>query len=84
MKPSLWQPPVALSVQEAHIMKRIRKAQLFVFLRQHRHEVLDEAFQQELANLYRKTERVQPLSMVDKSASSSTGLTKPCDPISPS
>jgi len=56
MKPSLWQPPVALSVQEAHIMKRIRKAKLFVFLRQHRHEVLDEAFQQELANLYRKTE----------------------------
>jgi hypothetical protein len=60
MKPSLWQPPVALSVQEAHIMKRIRKAKLFVFLRQHRHEVLDEAFQQELANLYRKTERGRP------------------------
>jgi hypothetical protein len=44
MKPSLWQPPVELSVQEAHIMKRIRKAKLFVFLRQHRHEVLDEGF----------------------------------------
>jgi hypothetical protein len=41
MKPSLWQPPVELSVQEAHIMKRIRKAKLFVFLRQHRHEVLE-------------------------------------------
>jgi hypothetical protein len=60
MKPSLWQPPVELSVQEAHIMKRIRKAKLFVFLRQHRHELLDEAFQQELANLYRKTERGRP------------------------
>jgi hypothetical protein len=60
MKPSLWQPPVELSVQEAHIMKRIRKAKLFVFLRQHRHEVLDEGFQQELANLYRKTERGRP------------------------
>jgi hypothetical protein len=27
---------------------------------------------------------VQPLSMVDKSAFSPTGLTKPCDPIYPS
>src|SRR5260221_7455700 len=60
MKPSLWEPPVELSVQEAHIMKRIRKANLFAFLRQHRHELLDEAFQQELANLYRKAERGQP------------------------
>src|SRR5258707_2070485 len=60
MKPSLWQPPVELSVQEAHIMKRIRKAKLFVFLRKPRHEVLDEGFQQELANLYRKEERGRP------------------------
>jgi hypothetical protein len=57
MRPSLWQPSVELSTQEEQIMKRIRKAKLFVFLRQHRHELLDEAFQQELANLYRKAER---------------------------
>jgi hypothetical protein len=31
-----------------------------VFLRQHRHELLDEVFQQELAHLYRPTERGQP------------------------
>jgi hypothetical protein len=60
MQPSLWQPPVELSEQEEQIMKRIRKAKLFVFLRQHRHELLDEAFQQELATLYRPTERGQP------------------------
>ena len=54
MRPSLWQPSVELSTQEERIMKRIRKAKLFAFLRQHRHESLDEAFQQELANLYRK------------------------------
>jgi hypothetical protein len=60
MQPSLWQPPVELSEQEKQIVKRIRKAQLFVFLRQHRHELLDEAFQQELATLYRPTERGQP------------------------
>lgn len=44
MQPSLWQPPVELSEQEKQIVKRIRKAKLFVFLRQHRHELLDEAF----------------------------------------
>ena len=41
-------------------MKRIRKAKLFVFLRQHRHILFDEAFQEELANLYRKEERGRP------------------------
>src|SRR5579863_6298795 len=60
MQPSIWQPPVALSEPEEHIVKRIRKAKLFVFLRQHRHEVFDEAFQQELAGLYREAERGQP------------------------
>jgi len=60
MQPSPWQPPVELSVQEEQIVKKIRKAKLFVFLRQHRHELLDEAFQQELARLYRKAERGQP------------------------
>jgi IS5 family transposase len=60
MQPSPWQPPVELSEQEKQIVKKIRKAKLFVFLRQHRHELLDEAFQQELASLYRKAERGQP------------------------
>ena len=60
MQPPLWQPPVELSKQEEQIMKRIRKAKLFVFLRQHRHELLDEAFQRELANLYRKAKRGHP------------------------
>src|SRR5438128_4823715 len=60
MQPSLWQPPVALSEQEEQIVKRVRKAKLFVFLREHRHELFNEAFQQELANLYRQAERGQP------------------------
>jgi hypothetical protein len=60
MQPSLWQPPVELSEQEEQIVKRIRKAKLFVFLRQHRQELFDEAFQQELARLYGKAERGQP------------------------
>src|SRR5712691_8737156 len=60
MQPIPWKPPVALSPQEEQIVKKIRKAKLFVFLRQHRHELFDEAFQQELASLYRKVERGQP------------------------
>ncbi len=47
MQPLLWQPPVELSQQEDQVMKRIRKAKLFVFLRRHRHELLNEAFQEE-------------------------------------
>jgi hypothetical protein len=60
MQPSHWQPPVELSEQEEQIVNKIRKAKLFVFLRHHRHELLDEAFQQELASLYRQAERGHP------------------------
>ena len=60
MQPELWQPPVELSTQEEQIVKRIRKAKLFVFLRKQRSKLLDETFQQELAGLYRASERGQP------------------------
>ena len=60
MRPSLWQPSVGLSVQEEHIVARIRRAKLFVFLRHHRHELFDETFQQELATLYQPSKRGHP------------------------
>src|SRR5258707_10315719 len=60
MQPPLWQPSVEPSKQEERIMKQIRKAKLFVFLRQHRYELLDETFQQELASLYPASKRGQP------------------------
>src|SRR5712692_4603087 len=60
MQPVLWHPPVELSESEEHIVKRIRRAKLFVFLRHHRHELLDEVFQRELAGLYRTSKRGQP------------------------
>src|SRR2546429_1910613 len=41
-------------------VRRLGKAILFFFWRQHRHELLDEAFQQELASLYRQAERGHP------------------------
>lgn len=60
MQPTVWRPPVDLSEQEQQIVRRIRRAKLFVFLRHHRHELLDEAFQEELAGLYRQAERGRP------------------------
>src|SRR5438874_1459042 len=60
MRPTYWRPPIELSATEQMIIKRIRRGKLFVFLRQHRHEVFDEAFQQELASLYQESQRGQP------------------------
>ncbi len=60
MQPLLWLPSVGLSEQEEQIVKRIRRAKLFVFLRYHRHELLDETFQQELAGLYQVSKRGHP------------------------
>jgi transposase len=60
MRPAYWRPPIGLSATEQTIIQRIRRAKLFVFLRQHRHEIFDEAFQQELANLYQESRRGQP------------------------
>src|SRR6266571_1841993 len=60
MRPSSWQPPVEPSAAEEAILKRIRRAKLFVFLRQHRHELFDEAFQAELAGVYVDASQGQP------------------------
>ncbi len=47
-----WTPPVALSPEEERIVGRCKKAKLYVFLREHRHALFDETFQQELATMY--------------------------------
>ena len=60
MRPALWQPPVAPSAAEQAIIKRIRRAKLFVFLREVRHELFSEAFQAELATLYQNSSLGQP------------------------
>jgi hypothetical protein len=60
MQPAIWKPPIILSAQEEQIVTKIRKAKLFVFLRHHRHELFDDAFQEELASLYRPAERGHP------------------------
>jgi transposase len=51
---------VVLSPAEQAVVKRIRRATLFVWLREHRHELLDEAFQVELAAAYQDSPRGHP------------------------
>lgn len=53
MRPSLWEPPVEPSEAEAKILKRVKRAKLFVFLRHHRHEIFTQEFQHELAQMYK-------------------------------
>ena len=60
MRPVQWEPPIELSATERVIVKRMRRAKLFIFLREHRHEVFDAAFQEELASLYQDSPRGQP------------------------
>ena len=52
----LWFPAEELNDQEHAIVKRAaKKRKLFVFLREQRTEILDEAFQRELIEMYRQT-----------------------------
>lgn len=60
MRPPAWRPPAELSPAEQAIVQRIRRAKLFVFLRQQRHELFDGAFQEELAATYAGGELGRP------------------------
>ncbi len=60
VRPGVWQPPVECSRLEREVTKRIKRVKLFVWLREHRHELLDEAFQHELAAMYDDTPVGQP------------------------
>jgi Transposase domain (DUF772) len=60
MRPLSWHPPIEPSSIEQTIITRIKRAKLFIFLRQHRHELFDDAFQEELATLYTPSLRGQP------------------------
>ena len=51
-----WTPSVAPTRQEEFLLKRMdRVRKLLGFLRLHRHELFDDAFQDELASMYRTT-----------------------------
>ena len=51
-----WKPGTAYTRQEQFLMKRlVRTRKLFGFLRAHRHELFDDAFEAELESMYRET-----------------------------
>jgi hypothetical protein len=51
-----WKPRLDYTKQEESLLKRLRKTRkLFAFLRDHRHELFDDAFQAELESAYRST-----------------------------
>jgi hypothetical protein len=60
LRPVSWRPPVELSPAEEQIVKRIRRAKLFVMLRQRRHELFSQEFQAELAEVYADSAKGQP------------------------
>ena len=56
-----WTPPVSATRHERILLKRLgRVRKLFAFLRLHRHELCDDAFQEELAAMYRRTGAGKP------------------------
>ncbi|MBD2247381.1 IS1182 family transposase [Nostoc sp. FACHB-888] len=60
MRPQIWQPPIELSALEQSIVKRIKRAKLFTFLRQYRDQLFDEEFQAELGKLYADSAKGHP------------------------
>src|SRR5258708_17590729 len=60
MRPTTWRPAVELSETERTIVKKVRRAKLFVWLREHRHELFDEEFQAKLAAAYPEGSLGQP------------------------
>ena len=60
MRPVVWRPPVEPSPAEEAVIKAVRRAKLFVFLRLHRRELFDEQFQAELAEAYVDSPKGQP------------------------
>jgi hypothetical protein len=60
VRPVVWRPPAVTSPAEQAVIKAVRRARLFVFLRLHRHELFDEEFQAELAGTYVDSPKGQP------------------------
>lgn len=56
----MWQPPIEPSAAEEQILKRVKRAKLFVFLRRHRHQIFTPEFQTELAGIYKNSPKGFP------------------------
>jgi hypothetical protein len=56
MEVERWTPKQEESEQEQHMLMRMKRTgKLFAFLRRHRHELIDEVFEEELEAMYRQT-----------------------------
>src|SRR5918992_979428 len=64
MRPVVWRPPGEAAAAERAVIKAVRRAKLFVFLREHRRELLDEEFQAELAAAYADSAKGQPPALL--------------------
>jgi len=60
MRPPVWRPSVEASPAEQGVIRLVRRAKLFVWLRAHRHELFDDGFQAELAAAYQESPKGQP------------------------
>jgi hypothetical protein len=60
VRPPVWRPPVEPSPAEQTVIRLVRRAKLFVWLRVHRHELFDDQFQAELAAAYQQSPKGQP------------------------
>ena len=60
VRPMVWRPPAEPSPAEQAVIRAVRRAKLFVFLRLHRGELFDEPFQAELAQAYVDSPKGQP------------------------
>jgi Transposase domain (DUF772) len=60
MRPQIWHPPIEPAPQERTVMRLIKRAKLFVFLRERRHEIFEESFQKELSTVYRESNLGRP------------------------
>jgi transposase len=60
MRPEPWNPPIDLSKKEQKIVKLIKRAKLFTFLREIRHLLFDEAFESELSQMYADSDKGHP------------------------
>jgi hypothetical protein len=60
VRPVVWRPPAEPSPAELAVIRAVRRAKLFVFLRLHRHELFDGQFQAELAQAYVDSPKGQP------------------------
>jgi hypothetical protein len=60
MRPVVWRPSAEPSLAEQAVIRAVRRAKLFVFLREYRHELFDEVFQSELAQAYVDSPKGQP------------------------